>query len=72
MDRILKAVSDKLGTTPEKLKNALDSGDLSQAITNMPKKDAERLNAVLNNPALIKQIVNSKAAQEIKRELDKK
>ena len=72
INAMLEAVSKKLGTTPEKLNEALKTGDISKAIENMPKKDAEKLNAVLNNPKLLKKIMNSKQAQEIKKSMNQK
>lgn len=72
MNVMLEAVSKKLGTTPEKLREALQTGDFSKAMENMNPKDAAKLNAVLNNPELVKKIVNSKKAQELKNQMENK
>ncbi len=71
IDSLLEAVSKKLGTTPEQLKEALNSGNLSKAIGNMSEKDAKKLNAVLNDTELVKRVANSKQAQEIRKSLGK-
>lgn len=71
IESILEAVSKKLGTTPEKLKEALSSKDLSKALGNMSKRDAEKLNSVLNDPELVKRMVNSKQAEQIRKSLEK-
>ncbi len=67
---MLNTVSNKLGINPEKLKEALKTGDISIALQNMPKKDAEKLKAILGNPEMIKKVMNSKQAQEIKKNLN--
>ncbi len=64
---MLSTVSSKLGISPEKLKEALKTGDISMALQNMPKKDAEKLKAILGNPEMMKKVMNSKQAQEIKK-----
>ncbi|MBE6879542.1 MAG: hypothetical protein E7490_01730 [Ruminococcaceae bacterium] len=64
---MLSTVSGKLGISPEKLKEALKTGDISMALQNMPKKDAEKLKAILGNPEMMKKVMNSKQAQEIKK-----
>lgn len=69
IDTILIAVSKKLGITPEKLKEALKTGDVSKALENMPPKDAEKLKAILDNPEMVKKVMNSRQAQELKKNL---
>lgn len=70
IDSMLNTVSNKLGISPEKLREALKTGDISIALQNMPKKDAEKLKAILGNPEMIKKVMNSKQAQEIKKNLN--
>ncbi len=67
---MLNTVSGKLGISPEELKKALKTGDISIALQNMPKKDAEKLKAILGNPEMIKKVMNSKQAQEIEKKLN--
>lgn len=69
IDAILNTVSSKLGITPEKLKEALKTGDVSKALENMPPKDAEKLRAILDNPEMVKKVMSSKQAQELKKNL---
>lgn len=71
IDSMLEAVSKKLGITPQKLKEAIDKGDLSIALSNMSEKDAKKLSAILSDPQLMKKIMNSKQAQEIKKNMQK-
>ena len=70
IDAMLKTVSGKLGISPERLKDALKTGDISKALQNMPQKDAEKLKSILGNPEMVKKVMNSKQAQEIKKSLD--
>lgn len=69
IDTILNAVSTKLGITPEKLKEALKTSDVSKALENMPPKDAQKLRAILENPEMVKKVMNSRQAQELKKNL---
>ena len=54
IDSLLDTVSKKLGITPQKLREAMQKGDLSIALQNMPEKDAKKLKSILGNPELIK------------------
>lgn len=65
IEKMLETVSQKLGTTPENLRKSLEKGDLKSAISNMPPKDAQKLNMILNNKKLMEQFAKSPQAQEI-------
>lgn len=54
VDSMLEAVSSKLGITPQRLKEAMQKGDISIALEKMPEKDAKKLKSILGNPELIK------------------
>lgn len=71
IESMLEAVSKKLGITPQKLKEAIDKGDLSIALSNMPEKDAKKLNSILSDPETIKKVMNSKQAKELKKNMHK-
>lgn len=71
VDSMLDAVSKKLGITPQKLKEAMQKGDLSIALQNMPEKDAKKLKSILGNPEMIKKMMNSAQAQELKKSMNK-
>ena len=59
IDSLLDTVSKKLGITPQKLREAMQKGDLSIALQNMPEKDAKKLKSILGNPELIKKMMNN-------------
>lgn len=42
VDSMLEAVSSKLGITPQRLKEAMQKGDISIALKKMPEKDAKK------------------------------
>ena len=71
IDSLLDTVSKKLGITSQKLREAMQKGDLSIALQNMPEKDAKKLNSILGNPELIKKMMNTAQAQELKRSMKK-
>ena len=59
VDSMLEAVSSKLGITPQRLKEAMQKGDISIALEKMPEKDAKKLKSILGNPELIKKMMKS-------------
>ena len=71
IDSLLDTVSKKLGITPQKLREAMQKGDISIALQNMPEKDAKKLKSILGNPELIKKMMNTAQAQELKRSMKK-
>lgn len=71
IDSLLDTVSKKLGITPQKLREAMQKGDLSIALQNMPEKDAKKLKSIIGNPELIKKMMNTAQAQELKRSMKK-
>lgn len=71
IDSLLDTVSKKLGITPQKLREAMQKGDLSIALQNMPEKDAKKLKSILGNQELIKKMMNTAQAQELKRSMKK-
>ena len=71
IDSLLDTVSKKLAITPQKLREAMQKGDLSIALQNMPEKDAKKLKSILGNPELIKKMMNTAQAQELKRSMKK-
>lgn len=71
IDSLLDTVSKKLGITPQKLREAMQKGDLSIALQNMPEKDAKKLKSILGNPELIKKMMNTAQAQELKKSMKK-
>ena len=57
------------GITPQRLKEAMQKGDISIALEKMPEKDAKKLKSILGNPELIKKMMKSAQAQELKKSM---
>lgn len=53
VDSMLEAVSSKLGITPQRLKEAMQKGDISIALEKCRKK-TQKAKSILGNPELIK------------------
>lgn len=66
LDSMLKTASEKLGTSPDKLKNQLKQGNFDALKSN------PNLNAILNNPEKLRQILQSEQIQNILRNLNEK
>lgn len=71
-DKLVNAASKKLGTSPEKLKQSLESGDLKSISANLSKSDKEKLRAVLDNEELMKKLRRAGSPEEIMGILGKK
>lgn len=65
MEKMIEAASKKLGTSPEKLKSALDSGNTDEVMSNLSSGDREKLNALLKNPMLREKLLKSPEAEKI-------
>lgn len=72
LDAMLGVVSKKLGTSPDKLKSNLESGNVDNVIQGMNKEDADKLRNALNNKTLQEKIMNSPEAQDLMRKLSQK
>ncbi len=64
LDSMLKTASQKLGTTPEKLKKELQSGNFDALKSN------PMLSSVLNNPEKMNQLLKNPQLQEILKRLN--
>lgn len=60
-EKLLNAASQKLGSTPEQLRQALEKGDIQALSANLSKSDKEKLRAVLSNKELMNKL---KCSQE--------
>ncbi len=69
VDALLNMASKKFGTTPDKLRNNLQSGDLSQVMKGMDSSDSEKLQQALSSPDMMKKVMNSPEAQALIKKL---
>ena len=69
LDALLKVVSSKLGTSPDKLKSELENGKFDSALNGMNSNDAAKFQQVLQNPKLMEQFMSAPQAQALYKKL---
>lgn len=69
LNEILKSLSQKLNTTPEKLKSAVEQGNLQDITKTMDSSQAEKLNKVLSDPNMTQKLMSTPQAQELMKKL---
>lgn len=72
LDKIIDAASKKLGTSPEKLRQALEAGDMKALSAGLSKSDKEKLRAVLSNKELVSKLKKASDPQDVMRVLHEK
>ena len=71
-ENLINSASGKLGTTPEKLKSALEKGDIKALSANLSKADKEKLRMVLQNKELMKKLKSASGPEDMARILGNK
>ena len=69
LEKLLKIASERLGTSPEQLKQGAQRGELSQLISNLDPVDAQSLQRVLNDRDAAQKLLDSPEAKELMRRL---
>ena len=69
LDLLLKVVSAKLGTTPQNLKQQLESGKFDGAMNGMNPTDSAKFQEVLKNPQLMEKLMSAPQAQSLYKKL---
>ncbi len=64
-EKLLKSAGAKLGTSPEKLKQTLESGDLASLSGGLSSADKAKLRAVLGNKELMAKLKSASTPQEV-------
>lgn len=70
LENLLKITAERLGTSPEALKNAAQSGDMGKILGSAP--ESEHLKKVLSDPEAAKKLLSSPQAQQLIRKLQGK
>ncbi len=65
LEALLKVTSQRLGTTPEALKQAAQNGDLSKMIGGMDKNESSAMQKVLSDPEAAKKLLSTPQAQKL-------
>ncbi len=73
LEEMLNKASQKLGTDPENLKKAAESGNINDLLKNIGAKEAQKVEQILSNKeAASKLLSNPKAQQLLKKLLGEK
>lgn len=65
LEAMLKKTAQGLGTTPQALKQAAQSGDLSGILNNQAGGQSEQLKKVLSDPKEAQKFLNNPAVQKL-------
>lgn len=65
LEALLKMTAQRMGTTPEALKSAAQSGDLSQMIGGMGAGESAAMQKVLSDPEAAKKLLSTPQAQKL-------
>ena len=67
LEKLLQVTAQRMGTTPDSLKAAAHSGDLSQMMGGMGAKESAAMQKVLNDPEAAKKLLSTPQAQKLLR-----
>lgn len=67
LDKLINAASEKLGTSPDKLKKTLENGDVKGLSSGLSKSDKEKLRSVLANKELMEKLRRASKPEDIMR-----
>ena len=71
IEKLINAASNKLGTSPDNLRRALENGDIKTLSAGLSKSDKAKLRSVLSNKELMQKLKNASDPAEIMRMLNK-
>lgn len=66
-EKLLNAASQKLGASPDKLRQTLEKGDLTALSSGLSKSDKAKLRAVLSNKELMAKLKSASSPEDIMR-----
>lgn len=64
-DNLIKSASEKLGSSPERLRKTIEKKDLSALSSILTKSDKEKLRRVLADKELMKQLKSAGSPEEV-------
>lgn len=65
LEALLKITAQRLGSTPEALKQAAQNGELSQLLGNATQSESAAMQKVLSDPEAAKKLLSSPQAQAL-------
>lgn len=66
---ILNSLSQRLGENPDKLKANIQNGDMSKMLNNMDKKQADKIQEILNDKEKTEKLLSTPQAQALLKKL---
>ena len=69
LEQLLQMAAQKLGTTPELLRQGVKNGDLQSMVRGMDPKDEEQLRRVLSDQEAAQKLLGSPQAQALLKKL---
>ncbi len=66
---LLNSLSQKLGKSPETLRQNAQNGNIDSLIDNMDKKQAEKIRSILNDEEKTKQLLNNPEVKALMKKL---
>jgi len=66
-EKLINAASEKLGTSPDKLKRTLENGDVKGLSASLSKSDKEKLREVMANKELMDKLRKASSPDDIMR-----
>ena len=65
LENLINTISKKLGTDPNKLKDAAQNGNVNDIIKNLNQKDAEKIQKILSDKNATSKLLSTKKAQQL-------
>lgn len=65
LESLLKITAERLGSTPEALKQAAQNGTLSEMLGNVPGSESAAMQKVLSDPDAAKKLLATPQAQKL-------
>ncbi|MCM1024180.1 MAG: transporter substrate-binding domain-containing protein [Prevotella sp.] len=65
LDKLLNAVSAKLGVPADRLRRDLEQGKFDAALNSMKPTEAAAFNQIVNNPAMLEKFMSTPQAQAL-------
>ena len=64
-EAMLKMAANKLGQTPDEVKNALQSGDVDSLTASLGEDERRKVNAVLSDPEAMRKILSDPKVKQL-------
>lgn len=65
LEALLKVTAERLGTTPQSLKNAAQNGELAKLLNGAGSAESAAMQRVLNDPEAAKKLLSTPQAQKL-------